>query len=200
MNKSNETPTTREVSPEQTGLADALGCFDNWWSSKFAKSAVIQLGAQRRFEELCWFVFKAGRDSLTSSASPKPTASREKANPVPQRSVDTDKAEASSMALLKWINEQGALSKADEQERKRAGLYSKFNVTKRNDDPLEVGSFVLVPFNKDGSVRDYCAVHALIGLMNLARSEQDKMSFIEAVWFGMMGGGFVGCILYFLTR
>lgn len=43
---------------------------------------------------------------------------------------------------------------------KSKGLYSKFEVTK-GGKPLDAGCFVLVPFNKDGSVNDANAVRAL---------------------------------------
>lgn len=49
----------------------------------------------------------------------------------------------------------------ENHEAKTPGLYSKFSVTTRDGKPLGAGSFCLVPFNSDGSVRDAHAVKAL---------------------------------------
>lgn len=42
-----------------------------------------------------------------------------------------------------------------------AGLYSKYKVTTFDGKPLDSGTFVLRPFNADGSVHDEGAVRAL---------------------------------------
>ncbi len=60
----------------------------------------------------------------------------------------------------------------EEQERSRPGLYSKFAVTNREGDPLEVGSFCLVPFHKDGTVRDVHAITALRAYIEAANNKE----------------------------
>ncbi len=45
--------------------------------------------------------------------------------------------------------------------KRRVGLFSKYHVRTKSENPLDSGTVVLRPFNRDGTVRDPAAVLAL---------------------------------------
>ena len=61
-------------------------------------------------------------------------------------------------------------------------LYSKFHVRTPDEKPLDSGTFVMRPFNEDGSVRDQGAIKALEAYARHYQAELPKVAEAIHVW------------------